>query len=525
MKKTLLLVALPLLLAGAPLSVQAQAEVVKIGDLYYSISPDSDKAKVVKENEAGEAITYSGAVTLPSQVTYSGKTYTVTNFAGVFRNSEITDFTLGAGFDNKELFPQGQMIMFLGDEKLMRLNINSFFAVEDVAMGTRISAGEPTDCISVYVRNDSEGKGLLTVDKFEVYGPDGSKLKPCLINQNDLSLMQPDADNAFHLPAEIKPGDIDINNLEWGFMPLSSYHIVMLYAEYQGKYFGIRTQAEWSHTGLYIERDGIEYAITGNEAMVKCLTESKSGDITIPATVKADDGTEFPVTSVGPNAFSTSEVTGIKFPASVKYLYSSAIENCPKLKSVNLSECDGLNMSSWVFDDCPALKLLALPNECEYVCTIPDSPELFGMEVKSSDETAVTLRLTSGITYGTDRLSAPLMAKTNAANEHSYIASTSDGTVTIPKEDFYKNGVFDGKFMIGLTNVWWPGLKPDACMLYTFAIEESVFSGISEIGTDGADAPAEYYNMQGVRIDEPTAPGIYIRRQGAKASKTVVCGQ
>lgn len=42
------------------------------------------------------------------------------------------------------------------------------------------------------------------------------------------------------------------------------------------------------------------------------------------------------------------------------------------------------------------------------------------------------------------------------------------------------------------------------------------------IEAPAADAPAEYYNLQGVRVAEPTAGGIYIRRQGAEVTKMMV---
>lgn len=46
-------------------------------------------------------------------------------------------------------------------------------------------------------------------------------------------------------------------------------------------------------------------------------------------------------------------------------------------------------------------------------------------------------------------------------------------------------------------------------------------TAIETIGTDNADAPAVYYNLQGVKVDNPAA-GIYIRRQGDKAEKVVI---
>lgn len=46
-------------------------------------------------------------------------------------------------------------------------------------------------------------------------------------------------------------------------------------------------------------------------------------------------------------------------------------------------------------------------------------------------------------------------------------------------------------------------------------------AGIEQLTPDSPaqDAPTEYYNLQGIRVTEPAARGIYIRRQGSKVSK------
>lgn len=44
-------------------------------------------------------------------------------------------------------------------------------------------------------------------------------------------------------------------------------------------------------------------------------------------------------------------------------------------------------------------------------------------------------------------------------------------------------------------------------------------SGIS--GITLGDGPVTYYNLQGVKVDNP-APGVYIRRQGDKATKVLI---
>lgn len=48
----------------------------------------------------------------------------------------------------------------------------------------------------------------------------------------------------------------------------------------------------------------------------------------------------------------------------------------------------------------------------------------------------------------------------------------------------------------------------------------NVMSGIDGITADD-NAPAEYFNLQGIRVDSPRTGNIYIRRQGSKAAKVI----
>jgi hypothetical protein len=48
-------------------------------------------------------------------------------------------------------------------------------------------------------------------------------------------------------------------------------------------------------------------------------------------------------------------------------------------------------------------------------------------------------------------------------------------------------------------------------------------TGVESVAVEADEnAPVEYYNINGVRISEPTAAGLYIKRQGNKATKVVV---
>lgn len=56
----------------------------------------------------------------------------------------------------------------------------------------------------------------------------------------------------------------------------------------------------------------------------------------------------------------------------------------------------------------------------------------------------------------------------------------------------------------------------------TYADYVNVAAGIGSAVTDSTDAPAEYFDLRGVRVAEPTQAGIYIRRQGSRVDKVVV---
>lgn len=63
------------------------------------------------------------------------------------------------------------------------------------------------------------------------------------------------------------------------------------------------------------------------------------------------------------------------------------------------------------------------------------------------------------------------------------------------------------------------GAIEDACILRTNEIDS--FTGIEDVIADESDKPVEFFNLQGVRVANPSN-GIYIRRQGSQVSKVLV---
>ncbi len=58
----------------------------------------------------------------------------------------------------------------------------------------------------------------------------------------------------------------------------------------------------------------------------------------------------------------------------------------------------------------------------------------------------------------------------------------------------------------------------------SFVIEGPT-SGVEDVVVDGddSDAPVEFYNLQGIRVNaDNLTPGIYVRRQGKTSTKVII---
>ena len=62
--------------------------------------------------------------------------------------------------------------------------------------------------------------------------------------------------------------------------------------------------------------------------------------------------------------------------------------------------------------------------------------------------------------------------------------------------------------------------KLSAPVAVTFEVNNGETTGISDITAAGNYAPAEYFNLQGVRVDRPEG-GVFIMRQGNTVKKSL----
>ena len=76
-----------------------------------------------------------------------------------------------------------------------------------------------------------------------------------------------------------------------------------------------------------------------------------------------------------------------------------------------------------------------------------------------------------------------------------------------------------GKVKIDIIHGSWPM----DTSIDNILIDEKESAGINGTvsDTDNADAPVEYYNLQGIRVNNPTS-GVYIRRQGSTTTKVLI---
>lgn len=177
--------------------------------------------------------------------------------------------------------------------------------------------------------------------------------------------------------------------------------------------------------------------------------------------------------------YMSTDLTGdFTVPESVSTIGPNAFRFCSNLSSLVLPE--GVEqIGENAFGSCTSLKTVHVP-----------------ASVSSFGSSAFYESNIEKVYYNT---SAPVAANKNLFSQDCY----NNATLYIPKGT-------TGKFL--LTSPW----------MYFRNIQEIDFAGIDGVESDDCDdAPVEYYNLQGMKVENPTS-GIYIRRQGSKTSKVFI---
>lgn len=517
---------------------------------------------------------YSGVLELPSKVVYDGVEYKVSGLVGsTLMNSEITEFTIGEGFDVKEESSSFINVSLRYNTSLERINLKSFAHNENFSYGNGmiVNVGNSPGCVYVYTR-DYGDRTELVIDKFNVYGPDGKKLIPFLaVNEDVKNPLYPDENGVFHLGPNFY-----YDGKYCTVLPMQSYTIVGLGVEYEGGYCMFRTEPAANQSGLYSENDDVRYIVTGKDAVVTVPENGTySGAVEIPSTIQYGD-TQIPVTQIEANAFENSEITSVTIPSNINKIGDNAFSNCESLESADLSAMTDVTFGNSTFAGCTSLVDVTLPSAltqipngmfrgctalasinlpatvtsisansfggCESLKSVrmpntdvrlsfpfDEKSGIFKFEVLENTNELIRFTCDAGI-YGADGEKLPMFAYDNTyvygqaraayyPENGVFTIHKNTGITTYAADDYNLSFYYD--FTQGEQLPSFDLSERNALGFLTVALPKT--SGVDLPVVSDGDASVEYYDLQGIRRPyETLAPGLYIRRQGGKAEKVII---
>lgn len=536
------------ILAATIFTTAAQGQMIEYDGVYYNtLSTDNDgvvNVNVVAPND----FIYEGDVQVNSYFTKDNQKYKVSNnIATAFSNSKIKNFI--CGFDNAE-YTSGSFISLVNDSDLERIQFlyPREYTGEMIQPTNNINLGNNRGCVYLYMR-EGETENTLIVDKFNVFGPDGERLKPRLMVEGTGELIYPDENNVFHL------------DTEWHWkgeycmvLKISVYYVVFLYGETSDrKLVEVRVQPSLGQTGLTTVYEGLEYTINGNHAeILEDNSNDIEGELIIPDSIPYE-GQQLPVTTIGAYAFRGYSISSVTLPASITSIGAGAFANCPNLVKADLS-ATAPNLLSSTFTNCNELSEVILPQtDATYTmsgtfinctnltsCKIPRNVYLstpftgsgvIKYEISRPNETEVNFRISKFDVLDMDGNKLPFSVYKNYTDytvyeTHTVIADNNGDIYTLPEYAFYNVYEEGRRSLNGYVNIGTQGIDCEylsrGSSYAGFNLNQNDISGVEEITSD-ADEQEVYYNLQGLQVQpDALTHGIYIRRKGKTASKIMI---
>lgn len=385
-------------------------QTVNIEGLYYQLS--GGRASVVAPPDT----VYTGHISIPGTVVYEEQEYKVSVMSGTpFGEVEEITFKPGHCYWASLYVNNGGPKSL---KKLKRINIETFN--DPTVTLFEINLGSCGAAVSADAYHESPDVAVVQIKEFNIYGPDGNRLKPFLWTRDKSERVYPDENGRFVLgpnfTIEGKPSQV---------MALSGYTILYFQVEYEGKVATVRVNADLRESDpVYVEGSDLEFALDNKGLCVVCGFKAGAdtdGFINIPDSAEFS-GIMKPVVAVREKAFIGANITGVRFGSAMTEVRNQAFANCPGLEKVvfdnssclvstgALAYCPKLfaiefngkclpTFSAKSLDGTPALKTLNLPVNSNFSRAVSEAAlsGLFDVEIIENNDEAVRIRFKSGL--------------------------------------------------------------------------------------------------------------------------------
>ena len=425
------------------MAIASFAHDFEVDGIYYVITSSSSDSPSVSVSYEGASYDYSneytGSVTIPEAVTYSGKTYSVTSignsaFDGCSGLTNITIPSSVTSIGSSAFYGCSGLISIVIPNSVVSIGYDAFRNCTDLTSITipaslnYIGAYAFAKCTSLkkVIINDiaawcniSFGTGTssplassnpLSYAK-HLYSDENTEITSLEIPDDVISVSSNAFQDCIGLTSITIPQSVtDIGN--YAFYGCNNIVLVKNKAltppsiekyTFSENTFGNALlevdencienyifSAEWGRfkqIGLRSDRYPFTYVVINNECTVKLLENdgkkiSYDGDVNIPNTISIS-GDEYKVTKIADKGFSDSNIRTVILGNSIKEIGNSAFSNCVQLTSINIPE-SVTSIGSKVFEGCTALTDVLLNSNIasNTYSSLSSLKDIFGIQVK-----------------------------------------------------------------------------------------------------------------------------------------------
>lgn len=560
MKKILLLF-MAILTLGATASAQDLIQVFQDGDWTYTINPDAEHEVTVVHYAAEEDESKVIEVTIPSYATYNGSSYCVTelgdflfSFYNNYGQEGYTHWWQHETYTNLEKVTIPNTVTRIGVRafeyctSLTSIDIpGSVTEIGDYSFEgctSLISIEIPGSVTKIGFSTFKGCTGLTSIDipdsvtEINYYAFEGcTGLTSVTIPKSVISMGANPFRNCSSLQEIIvEEGNPGYKSID-GAVYNSRLTIFLIYPAGKEGAFEIPNSVTFISSSAFEGCTGLtSIDIPGsvtyieNSAFKGCTGLTS---VNIPESVTSINNSSFEgctgltsvtipesVTKIRNSAFAgCTSLTSINIPEFVTELGSSAFAGCTNLTTIFALPVIPPTCNKSPFSNVPETAVVYIPKGSFNAYFVADGWSHF-TDFREMGVLNITLSESNiSIEEGeTVKLSADVTKDNDVTIKSETWASSNPGVATVDNEGVV-TAVSEGTASISFTVVDSYGCPhTEYC-----EVKVAPGSGVEGIEVDGSDAPAEYFTLNGTRVDADTlSPGLYIKRQGGKAVKVMV---